>query len=81
MEAGARRLPPPPVVRRYDIARSARQLLDVYDLALSAAPGAAGTGRGRAAAGPVPGATGGAAVVGARREPVGPGPAEPTGTG
>ncbi|MFE0005973.1 glycosyltransferase, partial [Streptomyces erythrochromogenes] len=38
MEAGARRLPPPPVVRRYDIARSARRLLDVYDLALSAAP-------------------------------------------
>lgn len=79
MEAGASRLPPPPVVRRYDIARSARQLLDVYDLALSAAPGAAGAARGRAAD-PVPGA-GGAAVVGARREPVGPGPAEPTGTG
>nr|WP_308345064.1 glycosyltransferase [Streptomyces sp. ISL-94] len=38
MEAGARRLPPPPVVRRYDIARSARQLLDVYDLALSSPP-------------------------------------------
>ncbi|MGY4391417.1 glycosyltransferase [Streptomyces virginiae] len=80
MEAGASRLPPPPVVRRYDIARSARQLLDVYDLALSAAPGAAVAARGRAAADPVPGA-GGAAVVGARREPVGPGPAEPTGTG
>ncbi|MEV7581869.1 glycosyltransferase [Streptomyces erythrochromogenes] len=38
MEAGARRLPPPSVVRRYDIARSAHRLLDVYDLALSAAP-------------------------------------------
>ncbi|NXY98132.1 glycosyltransferase, partial [Streptomyces sp. BR123] len=35
MEAGATRLPPPPVVRRYDIARSAEQLLDVYRLALA----------------------------------------------
>ncbi|MEV7521622.1 glycosyltransferase [Streptomyces sp. NPDC091371] len=46
MEAGAKRLPPPPVVRRYDIARSARQLLDVYALALDtplgAPPAAAG---------------------------------------
>ncbi|MEU8774718.1 glycosyltransferase [Streptomyces sp. NPDC048606] len=36
MEAGARRLPPPPVARRYDIASSARRLLDVYALALPA---------------------------------------------
>lgn len=35
MEAGARRLPPPPVVRRYDIAGSADQLLSVYGLALA----------------------------------------------
>ncbi|MFD8291525.1 glycosyltransferase [Streptomyces lavendulae] len=35
MEAGARRLPAPPVVRRYDIARTAAQLLDVYATALS----------------------------------------------
>ncbi|MCX5147258.1 glycosyltransferase [Streptomyces sp. NPDC048550] len=41
MEAGARRLPPPPVVRRYDIARSADQLLAVYALALSARGAAA----------------------------------------
>ncbi|MFD8796129.1 glycosyl transferase, partial [Streptomyces vinaceus] len=34
MEAGARRLPQPPVARRYDIARSAERLLDVYALAL-----------------------------------------------
>lgn len=39
MEAGARRLPPPPVVRHYDIARSAERLLSVYALAL-APPGA-----------------------------------------
>ncbi|MEV7416914.1 glycosyltransferase [Streptomyces sp. NPDC089919] len=33
--AGADRLPPPPVVRRYDIAHSAERLLDVYARALS----------------------------------------------
>lgn len=65
MEAGARRLPPPPVVRRYDIARSARQLLDVYGLALAApvpgptpAPGPAGGAVGPNA--PAPGPAGGA---------------------
>ncbi|MET9963210.1 glycosyltransferase [Streptomyces sp. NPDC006326] len=44
MEAGVRRLPPPPVARRYDIAHSAELLLDVYRLALSRprAPLAAG---------------------------------------
>ncbi|MBP0934735.1 glycosyltransferase [Streptomyces sp. KCTC 0041BP] len=35
MEAGARRLPPPPVVRHYDIARSAERLLSIYTLALT----------------------------------------------
>ncbi|MFI5620781.1 glycosyltransferase [Streptomyces sp. NPDC051567] len=40
MVAGARRLPPPPVVRRYDIARSAALLQDVYALALAAPRGA-----------------------------------------
>ncbi|MCB5166370.1 glycosyltransferase [Streptomyces bambusae] len=34
-EAGPRRLPPPPVVRRYDIAHSAERLLDVYAHALA----------------------------------------------
>lgn len=44
MEAGARRLPAPPVVRRYDIARTAGQLLDVYAVALSTpGPGTART--------------------------------------
>ncbi|MFE5491844.1 glycosyltransferase [Streptomyces virginiae] len=85
MEAGARRLPPPPVVRRYDIAGSARRLLDVYDLALSAAPRAAGAGRGSApdpqaphpqASDPEPGSAPGPA----RRSPAGltvPGPGSP----
>lgn len=55
MEAGASRLPPPPVTRRYDIARSAEQLLDVYRLALSRppAPAAAVPAPGRR---PAPGA-------------------------
>ncbi|MDJ0380507.1 glycosyltransferase [Streptomyces sp. G-G2] len=54
MEAGARRLPPPPVVRRYDIARSAEQLLHVYERALAPprAPAARRPGAGPAAAGP-----------------------------
>ncbi|MCY0919944.1 glycosyltransferase [Streptomyces sp. H27-G5] len=38
MEAGAGRLPAPPVVRRYDIARSAERLLSVYAGALAAPP-------------------------------------------
>ncbi|MFD0720818.1 glycosyltransferase [Streptomyces globosus] len=37
MEAGASRLPVPPVVRHYDVARSAERLLDVYRLALHGA--------------------------------------------
>ncbi|MFI5830607.1 glycosyltransferase [Streptomyces sp. NPDC051578] len=46
MEAGARRLPVPPVVRRYDIAHSAERLLAVYDTVLP------GWGRGPAPVGP-----------------------------
>ncbi|WP_234362297.1 glycosyltransferase [Streptomyces sp. IMTB 1903] len=88
MEAGARRLPPPPVVRRYDIARSASRLLDVYDLALSAAPGAAPTARGAApdrrtpgpVADPAPDPAGAAAPDPAPRPAAGltvPGPGSP----
>ncbi|AJT66919.1 glycosyltransferase [Streptomyces chattanoogensis] len=35
---GAERLPVPPVVRRYDIARSAESLMSVYEAAVAAAP-------------------------------------------
>ncbi|MER7762442.1 glycosyltransferase [Streptomyces sp. NPDC097619] len=42
-EADRHRLPPPPVVHRYDIAHSAERLLDVYAHALAAAPAAART--------------------------------------
>lgn len=38
MEAGARRLPPPPAVAHYDIARSSARLMDVYAHALASAP-------------------------------------------
>ncbi len=38
MEAGARRLPPPPAVSHYDIARSSARLMDVYAHALDSAP-------------------------------------------
>ncbi|MET9857275.1 glycosyltransferase [Streptomyces sp. NPDC006450] len=68
MEAGARRLPPPGVVRRYDIGRSAAQLLHVYDLAMAApAAGARGPGAlpapGRGPRGAVPAGPEGAAPL------------------
>ncbi|MEU7551740.1 glycosyltransferase [Streptomyces sp. NPDC044571] len=94
MEAGVRRLPPPPVTRRYDIAHSAELLLDVYRLVLSR-PDAAdradgGHGAGSPATPPRPeaGAPGGepyeaASVPGRRPAPgaVAPGPAAPGGGG
>ncbi|AXE27808.1 glycosyl transferase [Streptomyces globosus] len=55
MEAGANRLPVPPVVRHYDVARSAERLLDVYRLALHGAGAAPLRTPPRAAAGPEPG--------------------------
>ncbi|GLX21048.1 hypothetical protein Slala02_14880 [Streptomyces lavendulae subsp. lavendulae] len=70
MEAGARRLPPPPVVRRYDITRTAAQLLDVYALAL-AAPGE----------GPAPAPVDGRTASGSGGAPTTPGPAAPSGSG
>lgn len=81
MEAGARRLPPPPVVRRYDIARSAEQLLGVYALALAGpadrartVPAAASPRPGRTpAAAPAPGP----APAPAPQLPAEPGPARP----
>ncbi|MEU3772425.1 glycosyltransferase, partial [Streptomyces sp. NPDC032472] len=68
MEAGARRLPPPPVTRRYDVAQTAERLLTVYRQALTSP----GTGR-VAAADPMP--TPGAAVPSAS----GQGPVEASG--
>ncbi|MCX5406685.1 glycosyltransferase [Streptomyces sp. NBC_00335] len=56
MEAGVRRLPPPGVVRRYDIGRSAEQLLRVYDLAMAGSP--AGSRRAVALPGPGRGSRG-----------------------
>ncbi|MGW7054138.1 glycosyltransferase [Streptomyces sp. NPDC054887] len=38
MEGGVRRLPPPPAVGHYDIARSSARLMDVYERALASAP-------------------------------------------
>lgn len=38
MESGTRRLPPPPAVDHYDIARSSRRLMDVYAQAIDTEP-------------------------------------------
>ncbi|GHD78593.1 hypothetical protein GCM10010336_59350 [Streptomyces goshikiensis] len=80
MEAGARRLPPPPVVRHYDIARSAERLLSIYTLALTpptpteTAPAPAETAPAPADAAPAPAEAVPAAPAGAA--PGVPAPAE-----
>lgn len=83
MEAGARRLPPPPVVRHYDIARSAERLLSIYTLALTpptpteTTPAPADAAPGAAPAGAAPGVPASAEAAPAGDAPAGATPGVP----
>ncbi|MFF4949661.1 glycosyltransferase [Streptomyces chattanoogensis] len=70
--AGAERLPVPPVVRRYDIARSAEALMSVYEAAVAAAPDRRAARGSAQAPGRSP-----APETPAARTPAGPEPAPP----